>query len=404
MYLDLNSCFATIEQQANPFLRGKPVAVAAYTTPSGCILAPSIEAKKWGVRVGMRVKEGRHLCPELVVLPPDPWKYRHVHLRLKNLLTDYTDKVTPGSIDEFVLNFGGYPAFLKGMDQTAVEIKKRIRKEIGEWLKVSIGIAPNRFLAKTAAGLHKPDGLDEINVSNFQDIYKGLKLINLCGINQRYSARLNQVGIYTVLDFYRASLVPLKAAFNSVVSYFWYLRLRGWEIDELEFARKSFSNSVALARPLVSDEQLAPVLTRLVEKMSRRLRKTGYRARGVHVALVYRDLTSWHQGRTLSRTVFETGEIYQEMSKILAVAPYYKPIREPAVSCFNLVQAKMVQLDLFGEVKKKEKLTEALDKINDRWGEYVVTSARMLGSDDIVHDRIPFGKSGTFRTGHAEVA
>ena len=103
LHLDLNSCFATIEQQANPHLRGKPVAVAAYTTPSGCIVAPSVEAKRYGIKVGMRVKDGKLLYPGLIVLPPDPWKYRNVHLGLRRVLSDYTADLTPKSIISLVL-------------------------------------------------------------------------------------------------------------------------------------------------------------------------------------------------------------------------------------------------------------------------------------------------------------
>src|SRR3989344_3534104 len=167
MHIDLNSCFATVEQQANPHLRGKPVAVAAYTTPSGCILAPSIEAKHYGIKTGMRVKDGKLLYPGLIVLPPDPWKYRSVHLKLRKLISDYTADFNPKSIDEFVLNLEGYPCLVaSSMQQVAREIKIRIKKEIGDWLTVSIGISPNRFLAKLASGIHKPDGLDEINKDN----------------------------------------------------------------------------------------------------------------------------------------------------------------------------------------------------------------------------------------------
>jgi len=148
LHIDLNSCFATIEQQANPHLRGKPIVVAAYTTPSGCIVAPSIEAKRYGVKVGMKVKEGRLLCPDLIVMEPDPAKYRNVHLAFRKILSDYTNDFNPKSIDEFVLNLGGYPALNKGMHSVAREIKQRIKKEIGEWLTVSVGIAPNRFFGK----------------------------------------------------------------------------------------------------------------------------------------------------------------------------------------------------------------------------------------------------------------
>src|SRR3990167_3280923 len=221
MHIDLNSCFATIEQQANPHLRGKPIAVAAYTTPSGCIVAPSIEAKRYGIKTGMRVKDGKVLYPDLIILPPDPWKYRNVHLALRKLLADYTYDVTPKSIDEFVLdfrNFSGSP-----MHEKARDIKRRIREEIGEWLTVSIGIAPNRFLAKLASSLHKPDGLDEINKDNFLEIYGRLSLQDLCGIAQNNAARLAGAGVYSVLDFYNANAAVLKRAFHSIGGYYWYL-------------------------------------------------------------------------------------------------------------------------------------------------------------------------------------
>ena len=110
IHVDLNSCFASVEQQANPLLRGRPVVVAAYTTPSGCIVAPSIEAKALGIKTGMRVREGLLLCPDLIVLPPDPHKYRHVHVQLKRLLQRYSDQVGAKSIDEFVIDFAGSPA------------------------------------------------------------------------------------------------------------------------------------------------------------------------------------------------------------------------------------------------------------------------------------------------------
>ena len=177
MHIDLNSCFATVEQQANPHLRGKPIAVAAYDSPSGCIIAPSVEAKLLGIKVGMRVKDGRLLCPNLIIHEPDPWKYRNVHLALKKIISNYTNNFYPKSIDEFVLDLEGYPAFSLGMTNIAKEIKRRIKKEVGEWLTVSVGISTNRFLAKTASGLNKPDGLDEINSQNLN----GKTFINKLG-------------------------------------------------------------------------------------------------------------------------------------------------------------------------------------------------------------------------------
>ena len=404
MHIDLNSCFATIEQQANPHLRGKPVAVAAYTTPSGCIVAPSVEAKRYGIKVGMRVKEGKLLYPSLIVLPPDPWKYRNVHLALRRIVSDYTADFTPKSIDEFVLNMEGYLSLplkdspckvvqssLSPIHKVALEIKRRIKKEIGEWLTVSVGIAANRLLAKTAAGLHKPDGLDEINKTNFLDIYSNLKLTDLCFIKLRNAARLNSMGIYTVLDFYEAPLWRLKAAFESILGYYWFLRLRGWEVDDVIFSRRSYGNSFALPKPLVSPEELSPILSKLVEKMGGRFRRAGYKARGVHLAISFRDGTFWHKGMTTARVLFDSRDIYKVVFKLLVMCPFRKPVRELAVSVFNLIREPSLQLELFGDLGKKKNLVEALDKVNKRWGDFIITPARMFNAKDVVMDRIAFG-------------
>jgi len=389
IHIDLNSCFATIEQQANPHLRGKPIAVAAYTTPSGCIVAPSIEAKRYGIKTGMRVKDGKVLYPDLIILPPDPWKYRNVHLALRKLLADYTYDVTPKSIDEFVLdfrNFSGSP-----MHEKARDIKRRIREEIGEWLTVSIGIAPNRFLAKLASSLHKPDGLDEINKDNFLNCYSKLKLTDLPYIKNRNAIRLNNMGIYTVTDFYQAPLWKLKAAFESINGYYWFMRIRGWEIDNVVFGRRSYGNSYALPKALSTPEELSPILSKLVTKMSARLRRAGYKARGIHLAISYRDGSFWHKGVTLESVIFDTRDIYKKAFKILHGFSQVKPVRDIAVSCFNLIKSSETQLELFEDVVKKEKLVSSIDKINERWGDFIITPARMIAVSDAVPDRIAFG-------------
>lgn len=395
LHIDLNSCFATIEQQANPLLRGKPIAVAAYTTPNGCILAPSIEAKRFGVKTGMRVKEGKALCPPLIVLSPDPWKYRNVHLALRRLLSEYTVDLVPKSIDEFVLNLAGYLPLkdspCKVMHRVAMEIKQRIKREIGEWLTVSIGIAPNRFLAKVASSLHKPDGLDEINKDNFWNVYSSLRLTDLPYIKMRNAARLNRMGIFTVLDFYNAPLWKLKAAFKSINGYYWYTRLRAWEIDDVAFSRRSYGNSYALPKPLLTPEELSPILAKLVTKMSARVRRAGYKVKGIHLAILYRDWSFWHKGISFQREFFDTRDIYKQAYRLLCSSPIKKPVRNLSVTSFNLINHSGLQLQLFEDVEKKEELTQAIDKVNERWGDFVIAPARMLGTQNLVPDRIAFG-------------
>jgi len=377
MHVDLNSCFATIEQQANPLLRGRPIAVAAYTTPMGCIVAPSVEAKRYGIKVGMRVKDGKLLCPGLVVLSPDPAKYRDVHCKLRSLLADYTEKVIPKSIDEFVFKPTCPP---EAVLAKGGEIKQRIKKEIGEVITVSIGIGPNRFLAKVASNLHKPDGLDEINKDNFLKVYSSLSLTDLCGIKMRNVFRLNGVGVYSVLDFYQAPLWKLKAAFQSINGYYWHLRLHGWEVDDAVFARRSYGNSYALPKPFEKPEELSPILQKLVVKMSSRLRKAGYKTKGIHLAVSYRDGSFWHRGQKTCKVLYDSRDIYKRAYGLLLESPYKKPVREIAVSCFNLVKDNLLQLDFFEDMEKKTNLVEAIDGVNERWGSFVLTPASMLGT------------------------
>ncbi|KKT46741.1 MAG: Nucleotidyltransferase/DNA polymerase involved in DNA repair [Candidatus Collierbacteria bacterium GW2011_GWF2_44_15] len=392
MHLDLNSCFASVEQQANPLLRGKPIAVAAYDTPNGCILAPSIEAKRLGIKVGMRVKEGRLIYPNLIVLKPDADKYRNVHIKLRNLLSKYTPEITPKSIDEFVLDFSGTPAFSRGLIGVSREIKDRIKEEVGDNLTVSIGLGPNRFLAKTASNLHKPDGLDEINKANFWQVYEGLTLTDLNGIDRQNAIRLNSAGIYSVHDFFQADIPLLRSAFKSILGYYWFLRLRGWEIDDVDWGTKSFGHSYSLPKFIKNPEELAPILSKLVEKTGFRMRRSDFQTKGIHLAVLYENYEYFHQGVSLPQPVFSSQDIYRVAYKLLKRSSYHLGVRNLAVSCFNLSSRSTIQLELFSDILRKDRLTNALDDINDRWGNFVITPALMANTQDHVHDRISFGQ------------
>lgn len=269
MYIDINSCFASVEQLYNPTLVGKPIVVGAYTTDRGCILAASREAKKFGIKTGSLVYEARKKCPSVIVLECDPPKYREVHNKLKNLLGRYTENVIAKSIDEFVMDLNGYPAFRNGMIKTAEEIKSRIQKEIGGALTVSIGISTNRYLAKVASDYQKPDGLTVIDKITHEEIFKSMNLTDLCGIKKGNAGRLYSSGIHSVAEMYDAPVQKLRTAFNSICGYYWFLRLHGYEIDDVESERKSFGNQYVLPKALDKKEAL-PILQKLVEKMGKR--------------------------------------------------------------------------------------------------------------------------------------
>jgi DNA polymerase-4 len=134
MHIDLNSCFATIEQQANPLLRGKPIAVAAYGTPNAFILAPSIEAKRLGIKMGMRIRDAQAIYKNIIIRAPDAPKYRDVHLKFKKIFQDYSPDVVPKSIDEALIDFRTVTNLHTDLIKVAKEIKQRMKDEIGEWI------------------------------------------------------------------------------------------------------------------------------------------------------------------------------------------------------------------------------------------------------------------------------
>ncbi len=396
MHVDINSCFATIEQQANPLLRGKPVVVAAYVKDYGCILAASREAKKLGVKTGMRVKEGKQLVPQLVVLPPDPPKYRIVNRQMLGILQSYTTHISVESIDEMVMNLHNTPAIeTLSMADIAREIKMRIKAEIGEWVTVSCGIAPNRYLAKVASGLMKSDGLVMITKENILDTFAAMKLEDFCGIKEGNSRRLQAAGIMTPLAFFHANADDLKRAFHSITGYHWWLRLHGYDPSassgQETAEQKSFGQSYVLGSPRRPDDsRFWQILAQLVMKMGRRLRNDGFVAYGVGISMMCDDSTYWHTQEKKLSPLFTDADFYTAMRTMLRYAPE-KSVKLLAVYCYALHRDASPQPSLFPEENRKRDLTLALDAIQNRFGDFVIHSGRMVNMEQKVLDRIAFG-------------
>ncbi len=342
----------------------------------------------------MRVSDAKALCPYIKVLAPDPAKYRHVYKRFCKLFSQYTPEMHPKSIDEAVLYLKGTPVRKqKSMEEIGHEIKRRMREEIGDWLKCNVGIATNGSLAKLAAGLHKPDGLDIISKENIRDTLSKIEVEDFCGINRRNKARLATVGIYTPLQFLDASLQDLTQAFESINGYYWYLRLRGYEIDNVQFKRRTIGHSYHLVKFTASIPDLSQMLYKLTEKMGRRLRGHNYGTQGIHLSLLYADGTYWHHGQKTQRRLYATKELFEEGVALLKSQPDPKPVRILAVNCFNLFDWEPEQLTLFTDMQKSLDVTRALDEINDRFGEFTVSTATMLGLENIMPERIAFGQT-----------
>lgn len=394
MHIDLNSCYAIIEQQANRLIRYKPVGVAAYTTPRGFIIASSYEAKRQGIKL-MRIMDAKEIDPNIIILSPDPEKYFDAHRRFKAVLERYTDLVTPKSIDEFIVDFQGSAVVRNGDDLVKIgyQIKEEIKEALGEYVTVNIGLAPNRFLAKVAAGMDKPDGLTVIRGEDILNVCGQLDLIDLPGINYRYQARLNLEGIYTPLDFIEAPMHRLKGAvFKSIVGYYWYLRLRGHEIDAQKFPIRSFGNDFAIREWTYDREQISRYIMKLSEKTGRRLRKHGLNAFGAYLGLSFDDGSRWGKSRRSDAPIYSTQEIYLHMMKLFRQVSFPSKCSHVNLAVFNVAPATPLQLGLFDGTRLDTKsLASASDAINDRYGEFTVVPAMMANMQNVIIKRVPFG-------------
>ncbi len=395
MHVDLNSCFAMVEQQANPLIRNKPVAIAAYDSPGGMIIASSYEAKALGIKLGVSVREARLIYPDIIIQMPDPEKYFDVHRKFKKVLLKYTSEIFPKSVDEFVLNFDGSNSIRDKIDLVRVgeQIKKDVKNEIGSYLTINVGIGPNRFLAKLAAGLNKPDGLNVINHRNLLKTYSKLELIDLPGINIRFKTRLNLARIYTPIDFLKADGSFLKhTVFKSISGYYWYLRLRGYEIDQQLFSRKSFSQQYALGQKTSNKEELSRLIMKLSEKAGRRMRQAGYSANSVYLFMLFKDHTYFRRYKKLRYSLYSTQDIYIELFKILNNAQIPDKVSNISISLSNLITANLRQINLFENTYlDPSSLTFASDMINDKYGEFSLIPARMARMENIILKRVPFG-------------
>jgi DNA polymerase-4 len=395
MHVDLNSCFATVEQQARPKLRGRPVAIVNRRTDTTAIITASYEAKAMGVKVGMRLREAKQLCPGIIVVESDPAKYRFVYHKLLDIMHDYSAHVTMKSIDEGIIDFHETTIAIKGRTLEAIgyEIKQRLKDEIGVWMRCNVGIGTNRFLAKTAAGLHKPDGLDIITVDNLHEVLASLKLTDLTGIATHNERRLNSVGIFSPIDFLNADVVTLqRIVFKSVVGQWWYKRLRGWEVDDVSSDVKRVGRQYVLERFDLSYDEILQRLHHLCESVGSRMRSQDRSARGIYVYGKSREYGYWHVSHMAQLPFCSDQTIYNQARLLFKQAP--TGLKEIGIHCYELEAIEDAQLSLFNDqIVREQQVTHAIDDINKQFGERTIHSADTLQSGIYIKQKIPFGST-----------
>jgi DNA polymerase IV len=395
MHIDLNSCFATVEQQARPMLRGKPVAIVNRRTDKTAIVTASYEAKAMGVKVGMKLRDAKILCPDIIALESDPSKYRYVYHRLLDIMKDYSAHVTMKSIDEGVIDFHDTSQAIAGRDLVEIghEIKRRLKEEIGVWMRCNIGISTNRFLAKTAAGLHKPDGLDVITSQNIKEVLGELQLTDLTGIAHRNQRRLNSVGITTPLQFLDADVPTLRdVVFKSVVGEWWYKRLRGFEVDDVQTQIGRVGRQYVLERFDLNYQEITQRLHHLCESVGGRLRSQQRAARGVYVYGKTLDREYWHASSLSPLPFFSDQAIYAQALQLFQRAP--DGLKEIGIHCYELTNLEESQLSLFADdIARERHIADVIDSLNQRFGERTVHSADTLNTGIYVNTKIPFGST-----------
>jgi DNA polymerase-4 len=390
LFLDMNSFFASVEQQVQPTLRGLPVGIAPYTGGTGCIIAASREAKNLGIKCGCLVKEARRLYKDVKIIESRPALYMIYHKEIKKVIESFTPHFQVLSVDEFVINLTSHEQNLAAAAKLGQGIKDKILSEVGDFLTCSVGIGPNRFLAKMAGERKKPDGLTIVQLKDLESFYHQIKLLDITGINHRLEFRLKNFGIDSPIDLYHADLPRLRSILDHSGRLWWY-RLRGYEIDEYTSSTKTVGHSHVLAPEHRTPLGAKAVLKKLIYKAASRLRADGFLAGGIFVAISFYDGPSFRKGRRVS-PFSDTHSFISGAFEMLKDCHWYLNPSYVSVAAFNLTSSKNIQISIFPEIEKSRKISEAMDKIDDDFGVGFIHPASVFSAKDSAPDRIPFGR------------
>ncbi len=374
LYVDFNSYFASVEQQLVPELRGKPVGVLAVMAETTCCIAASYEAKAFGVKTGTIVSEARKLCPEIVFVQARPTVYVEYHHKLIEIVESCTHVEKVLSIDEMVCKLTGCQQVPENALKLAAKIKRAIAMHAGDYIKCSIGIAPNTYLAKVATNMQKPDGCVLIEPHELPQRLFGLKLRDLNGIGKQMEARLNRYRITTVEQLYAANRQQLQTAWGSIEGERMYEKLRGLEPYYVKNARSSLGHSHVLPPEQRNESGARAVLHRLLQKACMRMRSYELLASRIGVKIKFRNMPSWNMESAISPTD-NTLQLIDALEKFLQHYPKTK--HEPyavGVSFSGLVTAEEAARDLFEIVplENVRKLNQAIDALNLKFGKNTI--------------------------------
>jgi len=340
------------------------------------VTSATYEARPFGIRAGMSTQEAKRRCPELILVKGDHSKYTKTAARIFSILKDYTPLVEVASIDEAYLDITQSQLLFQSPIQMAESIKEKIQKN--EQLTCSIGIAPNKLLAKLGSGLKKPDGLVVIEKERVEEILKDLPASKLFGIGPKLEEELKSMGILTCGQLGRYPVSVLSKRFGAIGERLHEMGLGLDDTPVVPFDReedaKSISHSVTLEEDTSDSPLLKKVLLQLSERASRRMRKEGFYGRRITLTVRYSDFYTFSKQKTLSQWVNSGNEIFGHAAEIFESISHPKPIRLLGVGV-SLLKKEWCQMDLFEKREKKDKILQAMDRVNQRFGEWRLTWA-----------------------------
>jgi DNA polymerase-4 len=370
LHVDMDAFYASVEQRDHPELRGKPVIVGGSAERRGVVSAASYEARRFGVHSAMPTVTARRLCPEGIFLPVRMAHYAQISRQIREILQSFTPLVEPLSLDEAFLDVHGCEGLFGPGPEIARKIKERIRAETD--LVASVGVAPNKFLAKLAGDLGKPDGLTVLPAAQVADFLAPLPVGRLWGVGAKAEKRLHALGVRTVGQLAALPEDVLAGHFGESGRHLWELA-HGCDDRAVVPDReaKSISSETTFAHDLDDADTLRGILLDLVEQVAGRLRQHGLRARTIDLKLRSSDFRTRTRSLSLAEPSDVTDEIWQAASTLFerALTPDVLPARLLGVGATKVTSEAVVQGLLFDDDRQRQRAVDrAVDAIRQQFG------------------------------------
>ncbi len=389
LFLDMNSFFASAEQQEHPKLRGKPVAVVPLLSDTTSCIAASYEAKAFGVKTGTNVAEARRLCPNLHIIEAKHGPYREYSRRIKSVVEDCLPVTEVWSVDEMVCKLWDNERHLWDAMRLAEQIKTRIKSEVGECMHCSAGLGLNPFLAKVAAELQKPNGLGGIAEDDLPHKLFRMALTDFPGISAGMEARFHAAGVFKTEQMYALTLDGMRRIWGGVQGERWWHQIRGHDVAAPPAVRRSVGHSHVLPPELRTPAGAAAVAGGLLEKAAERMRHQGYQARGLSVHARAEDGRSWSVKRRLTPCA-DTWTLFSVLTSLWKHP--FPTVKQVGVVLYDLLPDAQVTLPLFSEDTRRLAASRAVDTISRRYGRGTLSMASIVPVRHTAEGKIAFGK------------